>query len=180
MNGIEINKYINKECYDCCHFKKENMELYKLNLPNGIVNHIIGYALSEEDECEICQEWRDNQELIRCHVNLKRRHNGNIEDDIIIFLTVYGRPPYSYVRAFLKISKKRYELIDHILWMLLHRRREGSDLKEDIKSYIESKKFNVKNTVRDINIIFSMMHERSKIYTQLNSHQFHYYPELKL
>ena len=73
MNGIEINKYINKECYDCCHFKKENMELYKLNLPNGIVNHIIGYALSEEDECEICQEWRDNQELIRCHLNLKRR-----------------------------------------------------------------------------------------------------------
>ena len=66
---------------------------------------------------------------------------------------MYGRPPYSYVRAFLKISKKRYELIDHILWMLLHRRREGSDLKEDIKSYIESKKFNVKNTVRDINII---------------------------
>ena len=37
MNGIELNKYINKKCYDCCHFKKENMELYKLNLPNGII-----------------------------------------------------------------------------------------------------------------------------------------------
>ena len=32
----EINNYINKKCYDCCHFKKENMELYKLNLPNDI------------------------------------------------------------------------------------------------------------------------------------------------
>ena len=58
--------------------------------------------------------------------------------------------------------------------MLLHRRREGSDLKEDIKSYIESNKFNVKNTVKTINIIFKMMYERGKMY-QLN-----YYPELKL
>ena len=156
------------------------MELYKLNLPNGIVNNSIDYSMDEEDICENCKTWRDNQELIRCHLNLKRRHNRNVEDDIIIFLTVYGRPPYSYVRAFLKISKKRNELIDHILWMLLHRRREGSDLKEDIKSYIESNKFNVKNTVRDINIILKMMHERGKIYTQFNSHQLNYYPELKL
>ena len=95
-----------KKCYDWCHFKKENMELYKLNLPNGISNNINGYALGKEDECKICQEWRDNQELIRCHLNLKRRHNRNVEDDIIIFLTVYERPPYSYVRIFLKISKK--------------------------------------------------------------------------
>ena len=58
--------------------------------------------------------------------------------------------------------------------------REGFDVKEDIKTYIERKKFNVKNTVRDINIILNMMHEISKIYTQLSSHQLHYYPELKL
>ena len=36
------------------------------------------------------------------------------------------------------------------------------------------KKFNVKNTVRDINIIFKMMYEINEI-CQLN-----YYPELKL
>ena len=36
------------------------------------------------------------------------------------------------------------------------------------------------NTVRDINIIFKMMHERDKIYTQFNGHQLNYYPELKL
>ena len=180
MKNQEVNNYINKKCYDCCHFKKENMELYKLNLPNGIVNNIIEYALGEEDECKICQEWRDNQELIRCHLNLKRRHNRNVEDDIIIFLTVYERPPYSYVRIFLKISKKKYELINHILWILLIRRREGCDVKEDIKSEIESKKFNVKNTVRDINIIFELMHDRNKIYTQFNNHQLTYYPEFKL
>ena len=29
---------------DCCHFKKENMELYKLNLPNETVNNIINYS----------------------------------------------------------------------------------------------------------------------------------------
>ena len=113
------------------------MELYKLNLP-------IEYALGKEYECKICQEWRDNQELIRCHLNLKRRNNRNVEDAILIFLTVYERPPYSYVRAFLKISKKKYELINHILWILLYRRREGCDVKEDIKSYIESKKCHVK------------------------------------
>ena len=60
-------------------------------------------------------------------------------------------------------------MIDHILWMLLYRRREGFDVKEDIKSYIESKKFHVKNTVRDINIIFKMMYERSKMYQLLLS-----------
>ena len=62
MMETVINNYINKKCYDCCHLKKENMELYKLNLPHGIVNHIIDYSMDEEDECEICQEWRDNQE----------------------------------------------------------------------------------------------------------------------
>ena len=28
--------------------QKDNMELYKLNLPNGIVNNIVDYALGEE------------------------------------------------------------------------------------------------------------------------------------
>ena len=93
---------------------------------------------------------------------------------------MYERPPYSYVREFLKISKKKYELIKHILCLLVYRRREGEDVKEDIKSEIESKKFNVKNTVRDINIIFELMHDRRKIYTQFNNHQLTYFPELKL
>ena len=145
-----------------------------MNLPNGIVNQIIDYSMDEEDICENCKTWRDNQELIRCHLNLKRRHNRNVEDDIIIFLTVYERPPYDYVKQFLKISKKKYDMINHILWILLYRRREGFDVKEDIKSNIEDKKFNVKNTVKTINIIFKMMYERGKMY-QLN-----YYPELKL
>ena len=106
MNGIEINKYINKKCYDCCHFKKENMELYKLNLPNGIINNIIGYSMDEEDICENCKTWRDNQAIIKCLLRLKGRHNRNVEDDILIFLTVYKLPPYVYVKQFLKISKK--------------------------------------------------------------------------
>ena len=64
--------------------------------------------------------------------------------------------------------------------MLIYHRRTEFGLKEDIKSYIESQKFNAKNTVRDINIIFKMMYERGKIYTQFNSHQLMCYPELKL
>ena len=66
---------------------------------------------------------------------------------------MYERPPYSYVRAFLKIRKKKYEMIKGILWMLTCHSREGFDVKEDIKTYIDRKKINVKNTVREINII---------------------------
>ena len=174
MKEQEVNNYINKKCYDCCHFKKEHMELYKMNLPNGIVNNIIDYALGEEDECKICQEWRDNQFLIKCLLRIKGRHNRNVEDEILVFLTVNKIPPYDYVKQFLKISKKKYDMIYDILWMLGYSQEKGEDVKENIKLFIESKKFNVQNTVRDINIIFKMMYEISKI-CQLN-----YYPEFKL
>ena len=65
-------------------------------------------------------------------------------------------------------------MIDDILWMLGYRQKEGEDVKEHIKLFIESKKFNVQNTVRDINIMVKMMYERSKMY-QLNC-----CPQLKL
>ena len=82
------------------------MELYKLNLPNGIVNNIIDYSMDEEDICENCKTWRDNQELIRCHLNLKRRHNRNVEDDILIFLTVYEDRLTIMLNSFLKSVRK--------------------------------------------------------------------------
>ena len=53
-------------------------------------------------------------------------------------------------------------------------RQGGEDVKENIKLFIESKKFNVQNTLRDVNIIFKMMYERSK------TSQLDYFPELKL
>ena len=40
--------------------------------------------------------------------------------------------------------------------------------------WMDLQKFNVQNTVRDVNIIFKMMYERSK------TNQLDYYPELKL
>ena len=169
MNGDEINNYIN--LFYCCHFKKENMELYKWNFPNEIVNNTINYSNDEEDECENCINWRGNQTLTKCVSGIKRRHNRNVENEVLIFLTVNKIPPYDYVKQFLKISKK-YEMID-LLWMLGYRQKEGEDVNENI-NFFESKKFNVQNTVRDINIIFKMMYERSKT-NQLNC-----YPELKL
>ena len=39
-------------------------------------------------------------------LGVERLLNINVEDEILIFSTVYERPPYSSVRAFLKISKK--------------------------------------------------------------------------
>ena len=82
------------------------MELYKLNLPNEIVNNIINYSMDEEDLCKICRNWRYYQELIRCLLGIKRIRHRNVEDDILIFLTVNKIPPYDYVKQFLKISKK--------------------------------------------------------------------------
>ena len=58
--------------------------------------------------------------------------------------------------------------------MLGYSQEKGEDVKENIKLFIESKKFNVQNTVRDVNIIFKMMYERSK------TNQLDYHPELKL
>ena len=102
----EINSYINKKCYDCCHFKKENTELYKSNLPNGIANNITDYSLGKENICRTCGKWRYYQEAIEYNLDIKRLNERNAEDDILIFLTVYEIPPYDYVKAFLKISKK--------------------------------------------------------------------------
>ena len=150
------------------------MELYKLNLPNGIVNNIVDYSLGKENICRTCKKWRYYQDAIEYNLDIKRFNERNVEDDILISLTVYEMPPYDYVKAFLKISKKKYEIIDYILWALIYHKMEGVDVKKIIKLFIESEKFNVKNTVRDINSIIKMMYERGKIY-QLNS-----YPEFKL
>ena len=62
--------------------------------------------------------------------------------------------------------------------MFTYHSREGFDVNEDIKSYIERKKYNVKNTVRDIIIIFKMMCERSKEHRILSHHQSNYYLNL--
>ena len=128
-----------KKCYDCCHFKKENMELYKLSLPNTILNNIINYSMDEEDECKICQEWRDNQVLIKCLLRIKGRQNRNVEDEILIFLTVNKIPPYDYIKKVLK-SLRKYGMIDDILRMLCYSQEKGQDVKENIKLFIESKK----------------------------------------
>ena len=146
-----------------------------MSLPNEIVNNIINYSMDgEEDICKNCKTWRDNQFLIKCLLGIKIIHNRNVEDDILIFLTVNKIPPYDCVKQFLKISKKKYDTIYDILWMLGYSQEKGEDVKENIKFFIESKKFNVQNTLRDINIIFKMMYERRKIC------ELHYYPVLKL
>ena len=77
------------------------------------------------------------------------------------------------LNSFLKPVRK-YEMIYDILWMLGYSQEKGEDVKENIKLFIESKKFNIQNTLRDINIMFKMMYERRKT-NQLNC-----YPVLKL
>ena len=77
------------------------------------------------------------------------------------------------LNSFLKSVRKKDTIYD-ILWMLGYSQEKGEDVKENIKLFIESKKFNVQNTVRDVNIIFKMMYEIRK------ANQLDYYPELKL
>ena len=144
MAETEINNYINKKCYNCCHFKKENMELYKLNLPNGIVNNIIDYSLGKENICRTCKKWRYYQDAIEYNLDIKRFNERNVEDDILIFLTVYKIPPYDYVRVFMKISKKKYEMIDCILWMLEYQRKEGFDVKKTLNHILKVKSLMLK------------------------------------
>ena len=136
MNGDGINNYIDKKCYDCCHFKKENMELYKLNLPNEIVNNIINYSMdSEEDICTNCRNWRYYQELIKCLLGVKRINNRNVEDEILIFLTVNKIPPYDYVKQFLKISKKNmtWFMIYYGCWVIVKRKE---NMLKKISNYV--------------------------------------------
>ena len=107
------------------------MELYKLNLPNGIVNNIIDYSLGKENICSTCKIWRYYQDAIEYNLDIKRFNERNVEDDILIFLTVYEIPPCDYVKAFLKISKKKYEIINYILWALIYHKMEGVDVKKN-------------------------------------------------
>ena len=103
MMEAELHNYINKQCYEYCRFKKENMGVCELRLPNGVVNNIIDYALGKEAECEDCQEWRANQELIKCHLNIAGFCERNVEDDVVFFLIVCER-------QFLRISKRKNEI----------------------------------------------------------------------
>ena len=119
-------------------------------------------------------------DIINSVLRKPRRNNRNVEGEILIFLGVYEILPYASFKQFLKISKKNYEMIDRILWMLVYQKQEGEDVKEDIELFIESKRFDVNNTVRDINIVFIMMHERSTEHRVLSHHQLHFCPELKL
>ena len=57
----------------------------------------------------------------------------------------------------MRISEKKYEVLKHILWLLAYEKVE--DVKENIKLYIESKKINVKNTIRDLNIFVKLTYD---------------------
>ena len=92
------------------------------------------------------------------------------------FITVYYRylPSLKDVKQVMRLSEKRYEVLEKILWKLAH--EDVEDVKENIKLYIESKKLNVKNTIRDLNMFVKMTYE----YNKNRPHQLNYYPEIKL
>ena len=72
-------------------------------------------------------------------MEITRFNERNVEDDILICLTVYKIPPYDYVKAFLKISKKKYEIIDYILWALIYHKKEGFDVKKSLNHILKVK-----------------------------------------
>ena len=83
-------------------------------------------------------------------------------------------PPLKDVKQVMRISERKYEVFEKILWKLVDEKVE--DVKENIKLFIESKKLNVKNTIRDLNIFIKLTYEFNKN----RPHQLNYYPEIKL
>ena len=92
------------------------------------------------------------------------------------FIIVYHHylPTLKDVKQVMRISEKRNNVLEKILWKFAH--EDVEDVKENIKLYIESKKLNVKNTIRDLNIFVKMTYELNKN----RPHQLNYYPEIKL
>ena len=109
-----------------------------------------------------------------CRINI--RHKRNVEEDVLAFITVYHNhlPPLKDVKQVMRISERKYEVFEKILWKLVDEKVE--DVKENIKLFIESKKLNVKNTIRDLNIFIKLTYEFNKN----RPHQLNYYPEIKL
>ena len=66
---------------------------------------------------------------IENNLAMTRMDARNVDDDIIIFLSVYKAPPYDCVHQFLRISKKKYEMADRILWMLVFMKKKETMLK---------------------------------------------------
>ena len=151
------------------------MELYKLNLPNEIVNNIIKYNYNKE-ECNYCCIWRYNKDIFHCLYEINKRKKRNIEEDILVFIIDYDNylPPLKDVKQMMRLSEKKYEILEKILWTFTY--ENGEDVKENIKLYIVSKKLNIKNTIRDLNIFIKIIYE----YDKNRPHQLNYYPEIKL
>ena len=76
----------------------------------------------------------------------------------------------------MRINEKKYEVLKDILWKLVDEKVE--DVKENIKLFIESKKLNVKNTKRDLNIFIKMAYDFNQKINR--AHQLNYYPEIQL
>ena len=62
LNVIEMKTVINHKVSICknCKFNKQNMSLYKLNIPNPIVKHICKYNYKECEVCKTLKEFKEN------------------------------------------------------------------------------------------------------------------------
>ena len=151
------------------------MEFYKLNLPNGVVNNINEYYCDEED-CDYCYKWRCYQNIFKITCKQDLRNKRNVEEHVLACVIVYHDvlPKLKDVKQTMRISEKKYNVLESILWMLVYEKVE--DVKEHIKLYIESQKLNVKNTVRDLNRFVKLTFD----YNKRNRWQLNYDPEIKL
>ena len=112
---------------------------------------------------------------IDCHLDIQKICERDVEDDIVIFLTVYDNdlPPIDYVRKFMKISQRRYDMFEIIL---LNTCYKGTI--EDIKQYIRDDKLNFQHTEKYLNLCVKLVFEYNKEQGKVN--QINYYPEIKI
>ena len=171
----EIKEYIENQL-DCNWFSKQNMILYQLPLPYSIINMIIKFNHNKltDDEVTI---WKYELSSMDCHIRQNRFNCQNIEDDIVCFCVVYELASLEYLKTKMKISAKRYELMNNIHYSLLYNHKH-KDVKVFIKDGIIRTKMNVERTIKDFNEILKITYEQQK-HLNLKKH-INYCPQLKL
>ena len=93
----------------------------------------------------------------------------------LLLFTIKKYRPYKRCETSDENKWKKYDVLENILWKLAY--KDVEDVKEHIELYIESKKINIKNTIRDLNIFVKMTYAE---YNKNRPHQLNYYPEMKL
>ena len=178
----EIEKYVSYKCSVCesCKWNSKNMELYKLNLPNGVINIVREMAY---EPCKHCKSARE----IKCRNERIFNYNADMPNftintvELSYFLSFYTLPSYEKLKEHFTVSKLKYNLYGSLFSWYLGRLHE-----RDIKTMIINSGYDLKRTINQINKILRWVYDNNhqeKIYDSDKNTPYifklDYCPELK-